>query len=100
MEQLNLVRIFKALSNEQRLKLFMMIYKKEKGCDKNLANGCCKGIEKAFTMACKCLDLSRSTVSHHINELQNAGLISCTRKGQSQICTVNEEAIKLIQDFL
>ena len=101
MEQLNLSRIFKALSNEQRLKLFMLIYNKEQQCDKNIIDqGCCKGIDKAFTMACECLDISRSTVSHHLKELQDAGLIICIRKGQSQICSVNKEAVVLIRNFI
>lgn len=110
MELSNCVKIFKALANEQRLKIFMMIYK-----------GCCapggKGhsefkienksycpvagvIEKAFTKVCECMNLSRSTVSHHFKELQNAGLISCERDGQMYRCKVNKEAVNVIKDFL
>lgn len=104
MKQSNLERIFKALSNDQRLKLFIMIYNnREKGVkiknsedhDKN----CC-GVMKAFTMACGCLNVSRSTISHHLKELQNAGLIECVRRGQSFYCNINEEAVKAVQNFL
>lgn len=110
MELSNCVKIFKALSNEQRLKIFIMIYK---GCcspkDKRGAEfriedrTCCPVagvIEKAFTKVCDCMKLSRSTVSHHFKELQNAGLITCEREGQMYRCKVNEEAVNTIKDFL
>jgi ArsR family transcriptional regulator, arsenate/arsenite/antimonite-responsive transcriptional repressor len=100
MEQ-TLVSIFKALSNEQRLKLFKNIYEWEKNSGKAKENAaCCSGIEKAFTKACGCMDLSRSTISHHLKELQNAGLITCTRSGQTISCKINQEAIELIKQFM
>ena len=100
MKQSNLARMFKALSNEQRLKLFLMIYD---GClqDKGKKEpSCCGSIEKAFTAACGCLKISKSTISHHFKELQDSGLIRTTRQGQGCICEVNEDAIDLIKNFL
>jgi ArsR family transcriptional regulator len=107
----NYSKIFKALSNEQRLKIFMMIYENccapkgtKRGAEFRLEKeSCCSGnggIEKAFTKICDCMSLSRSTVSHHFKELQNAGLIICEREGQTFRCTVNEETIKSIKEFL
>jgi len=110
MELSNYVKIFKALSNEQRLNIFLMIHKgccsaQDKGASqariKNKA--CCPVagfLEKAFTKVCECMKLSRSTVSHHFKELQNAGLITCERDGQMYRCRVNEEAVNAIKDFL
>jgi len=111
MELSNYSRIFKALSNEQRLKIFMMIYRDCCGIKgpKGIAEiklsdeSCCgvkRGIEKAFTKVCDCMDLSRSTISHHFKELQNAGLITCEREGQTFRCHINEKTIKSIRDFL
>ena len=110
MELSNCVKIFKALSNEQRLKIFIMIYK---GCCSAGGKGssefrienkaCCPVagvVEKAFTKVCECMNLSRSTVSHHFKELQNAGLISCERDGQMYRCRVNYETVNLMKDFL
>ena len=110
MELSNYVKIFKALSNEQRFKIFIMIYK---GCCSTGGKGgaefrienktCCPVagvIEKAFTKVCDCMNLSRSTVSHHFKELQNAGLITCERSGQMYRCKVNEETVNSIKDFL
>jgi ArsR family transcriptional regulator len=110
MELSNYVKIFKALSNEQRLKIFLMI---QEGCCATDGKGhsefrienktCCPVagvIEKAFTKVCDCMKLSRSTVSHHFKELQNAGLITCERDGQMFRCKVNEESVNAIKNFL
>jgi len=103
MESMRLAKVFKALSNERRLELFRLIYdqcKVEESRATKDGKGCCEGIEKAFTMACGCLDLSRSTISHHFKELQNAGLITCTRQGQTYMCQVNEDYVDAVRSFL
>ena len=101
MEHLDIVKIFKALSNEKRLALLTNVYTWEKNTMKPFeTHDCCTGIEKVFTRAYNSMDLSRSTISHHLKELQNAGLINCTRNGQVISCKVNIEALKLIRNFL
>jgi ArsR family transcriptional regulator len=98
-------------SNEQRLKIFMMIYENccapegtKLGSKLRFANdSCCSikgGIEKAFTKICDCMKLSRSTISHHFKELQNAGLINCEREGQTYRCRINEETVNAVKGFL
>ena len=112
MELSNYAKIFKALSNEQRLKIFMMIY--TQCCPSETVKGvsefrivgegaCCParaGIEKAFTKMCDSIKLSRSTISHHFKELQNAGLITCEREGQIFRCRVNQDTIDAIKAFM
>ena len=105
MELSNYARIFKALSNEQRLKIFMMIYEQRAetpaaGAVFPAAQKACCPMEKAFTKVCNCLDLSRSTISHHFKELQNAKLIICERDGQMFRCRASDHTIKLLRDFL
>ncbi len=111
MELSNYLKIFKALSNEQRLKIFLMIYSNccapegsQVGSEFQISGESCPGVkgslEKAFTKICDCMNLSRSTISHHFKELQNAGLITCEREGQTYRCRVNEEAVSSIKDFL
>jgi len=97
--------MFKALSNEQRLKVFMTLYAEAlkgngKGTVISAQEECCCPIEKAFTKICGCISLSRSTISHHFKELQNAGLITCERDGRIYRCRINEDAIAAIKDFL
>ena len=77
-------------------KSFRAISKDEDEDDKASVNR----VDKAFTKACDHLSIARSTVSHHMKELENAGLISMTRNGQSFICKINMDAIKAIQQFL
>lgn len=96
-----MAKIFKALSNDQRLKLFIMIYEWQglkEYTDEEYS--CCTGMEKTFTKACNELDLCRATISHHFKELQNAGLISCTRNGQSFNCKIVKETVDSIREFL
>jgi ArsR family transcriptional regulator len=100
MKQLNITKIFKALSNDQRLKLFEMIYDCQVGKCSHKNAPCTQGVDKAFTKACGHLSVARSTVSHHMKELENAGLISLTRKGQFFTCEINMDAVKAIKQFL
>jgi len=105
MELSNKAKIFKALSNEQRLKIFMMIYEESQKGESPAVfpveeSSCCCPVEKAFTKVCECLKLSRSTISHHFKELQNAGLITCEREGQMYRCRINEETVNQIKNFL
>lgn len=105
MEQSNLARIFKALGNPQRLALFEMIHRM--GTEAALAEwrgrgapaACCP-VKGAFTAACACMGLARSTISHHFKELQRAGLITCVREGRGYLCEVNPEAVEAVRGFL
>lgn len=97
MKQSNLAKIFKALSNEQRLKIFEAIYNEEQ---KSFKEDCCCHVKKAFTLICEHFNISKSTISHHIKELQNAGLIECNRDGQYYVCTVNKQLLEEVRNFL
>lgn len=99
MKQSNLAKIFKALSNEQRLKIFQMIYEEEQKIFKEDVDCCCH-VKKAFSLVCEHFNISKSTISHHIKELQNAGLIECNRDGQHYICSVNKELLEEVRNFL
>lgn len=98
MKQSNLAKIFKALSNEQRLKIFEAIYYEEQKAFKD-DSPCCH-VKKAFTFICEHFHISKSTISHHIKELQNAGLIECNRDGQYFVCNVNQGLLEEIRNFL
>jgi ArsR family transcriptional regulator len=88
--------IFKALSNPNRLKIFL-----------RLVSCCVPGTVWSIDAkegACvgdvaKDLEIVPSTVSHHIKELRQAGLIKMRRSGQKIECWVDPEALKDLESF-
>ena len=88
--------IFKALSNPNRLKIFL-----------RLVSCCVPGTVwsiEAKEAACvgdvaKDLEIVPSTVSHHIKELRQAGLIKMRRSGQKIECWVDPEVLKDLEGF-
>ena len=101
MKQSELCKIFKAFSNEQRLNLFLMIYKAWSKLHREHGKVKCQCLlTRQFTRACEKMNLSRSTVSHHFKELELAGLISCEREGQAYVCKVNEKVLNEVRHFL
>lgn len=92
-----LAGIFKALSNPSRLRIFLRL-RDCCGPGRILLPGeednCCVGdVSQDLT-------LSPSTVSHHLKELRQAGLISVRRRGQKTQCRLNQEALAQVARFL
>ena len=88
-----LAGIFKALSNPHRLQIY------------DILTHCCQpGTEcntGLFSQLCVSeldsqLDIAASTLSHHLKELHNAGLIDMRREGKQVFCSVNTETMKLL----
>ncbi len=96
MELSEAAKVFKALSCEQRLKLYKLLVEWE-GFEE--VEECC-GVMKAFTRASDLMKISKSTISHHMKELVNAGLIVCTKNGQSVTCSINRELSERIKEML
>lgn len=91
-----LAESFKALSNPNRLQIFQRLLSCcEPGttCSTDTVNGFCVGeLGEDLTVA-------PSTLSHHIKELQRAGLIKTQRKGQNVECYVDPEKVKTLKEF-
>ncbi|MCJ7773316.1 MAG: metalloregulator ArsR/SmtB family transcription factor [Desulfobacterales bacterium] len=88
--------IFKALSNPNRLQIFLRLV----SC---CAPGTICSVDSeggAFVGdLSKDLDIVPSTVSHHIKELRQAGLIKMKRKGQKIECWVEPEVLDNLSKF-
>jgi ArsR family transcriptional regulator len=84
----NLSKIFKALSNPHRLELYLKI-KNHHDLDiaKNRQRTC------FLSKLCENLNLGAPTISHHIKELVNAGLVETEKEGKFTVCSINNESI-------
>lgn len=91
-----LAKIFKALGEENRLKMLSNILKKEwqckqgKCCDKEI---CIKDFSKP-------LKISFATISHHVKELVNCDLITAKKEGRWVYCQINKKVFKKALEFL
>jgi ArsR family transcriptional regulator len=90
---------FKALSNPNRLKIFL-----------RLVTDCCLTISEDETevrsQGCACvgdigkfLGIVPSTISHHLKELRQAGLIKMERRGQKIECWIDPETVTAMKAF-
>lgn len=88
--------IFKALSNPHRLQIF------------NILTGCCEPGTLCSTdemMSCcvgdldSQLNIASSTLSHHLKELNHAGLIEMQRDGKQIVCSINPATLAEVIDL-
>ncbi len=93
-----LAALFKALSNPQRLQIFLNVLDcfEECGCCETTVDEtrCCVGDVGTG------LDLAASTISHHIKELRQAGLLKLKRRGQRIECWIEPNATREIAQFV
>jgi ArsR family transcriptional regulator len=88
--------IFKALSDPNRLAILELIRKRCAGGCRLLAED--EG--NSVSAIADEFDLALSTVSHHLKELRNAGLIRCEKRGQWVYCAPDEKVLKEIAKFI
>ena len=94
-----LAEIFKALSNPNRLKIFLRL------------TTCCRpgtvgiydqndDVDAMFIGDLgKDLDVGKPTVSHHVKELRRVGIIRTERRGQNIACWVDPAIIEQLKVF-
>jgi len=93
MDTVRFARIFKALSHPNRLELYLEIAGKQ---------------ETRFQTCCGCfvsdiigsLKIGAPTISHHLKELVNAGLIVTERRGKQLVARINEQTIEEVNAVL
>lgn len=90
-----LSKAFKALSHPHRLQMFLNMLK-ESRLDKVEGS-----VHECFlTDILGDLKVGAPTVSHHVKELVNAGLIETQRDGKWLTCTVDREMMREMRDLL
>lgn len=93
--------IFKALSNPNRLKIFLRLSSMcgtpasadEQVCKPDMKGCSCVGDIGKF------LDIAPSTISHHLKELRQAGLITMARRGQKMECEIDPKMATTVGAF-
>lgn len=89
-----MVKVFKALSNPNRLDLYLQIVKRNETCYEQ------SNCECLISDIAKTLNIGAPTISHHLKELSNAELIFTERKGKYLVARVNEEMINEVNELL
>jgi ArsR family transcriptional regulator, arsenate/arsenite/antimonite-responsive transcriptional repressor len=90
-----LSKAFRALANPNRLQLFLNLLEESR---LDLAKG---RVHDCFLAGLlRNLKIGAPTVSHHIKELENAGLIETHKEGKQLICTIRPEAMRALRAVL
>lgn len=88
--------LFGALANQNRLQIY------------DILSGCCTEESSCSTpdlLSCcvgelgKQLDIAPSTLSHHLKELNRAGLVDMKREGKQVYCSINQETLADIRNL-
>lgn len=93
MDSKELAKIFKALSNENRLEIYKEIAKLEKV---DYEQKC----ECSISEVLSCLKIGAPTISHHLKELSNANLITTQKNGKFLLANINKDTLEKIKDFI
>lgn len=93
------VVVFKALANESRLKILRLMREPDKHFGAT-PNGQCRGGRVCVGEIQKKLDMSQSTVSQYLAQLQQAGLIRAERCCQWTFYTREEATLREVGEFL
>jgi ArsR family transcriptional regulator len=89
--------MFRALSNPNRLGIFLRLV----SCCPPDARSVSDAEARRYVGALgEDLDITLSTVSHHIKELRQAGLIKVERQGKNIACRVDERALAELVELL
>jgi len=93
MNSKSIAKIFKALSNQNRLELYLEIAKKNEA-------GFETGNECFISDIAGCLNIGAPTVSHHLKELENAGLIITEKRGKFLIARINRKIVNKVNKIM
>jgi ArsR family transcriptional regulator len=91
-------RMFSALSNPHRLRLFMRVFENMPPGTKRETDD--SGVRDCQRDTARHFGLAPSTISHHVKELNDAGLIEMRRDGQRVTMWVDEDSVHFLAEFL
>jgi ArsR family transcriptional regulator, arsenate/arsenite/antimonite-responsive transcriptional repressor len=93
-------KMFKALSHPNRLEIFLAIAKnKEEDFENALVKVDSEDERSIYDEIQMLSTIGAPTISHHLKELANAGLITTERRGKYLVAKVNREAWAELSHF-
>lgn len=93
MDTKKMAKIFKALSNPNRLELYLKIAEARETSFETGGECCVADMMSS-------LNIGAPTISHHIKELVNANLITTEKRGKFLICKVNQQLVAEVGGLL
>jgi DNA-binding transcriptional ArsR family regulator len=90
----DLARVFRALGDPSRLAIYELVRSGSPAGPHTAGE-----LRNSVSAIASQFDLSLSTVSHHLKELRNAGLIRCERRGQHIFCSADPGVLAEIGQF-
>jgi ArsR family transcriptional regulator len=93
-----MARVMKALSNPNRLELYLEILRK---CEASFETSFKKECGECFVSdIMESFNIGAPTISHHLKELAGADLITTERKGKFLVARINEDTIEQVGSIL
>jgi ArsR family transcriptional regulator, arsenate/arsenite/antimonite-responsive transcriptional repressor len=94
--------VFKALSNSSRLRIFEIIRAGHTDASKRWNE--CRPEDIPEEAVCVCeisgrMKIGLPTISHHLKELRNAGLVDVHQRGQWSYYTVRKDSLKELKSY-
>lgn len=96
MDTVQAAKVLKALSHPNRLELYLQIANTR---EINFETGCCSSVCFVSDIM-KTLKIGAPTISHHLKELSNAGLITTERRGKYLVASIIDETIEAVNQLL
>jgi len=100
--EINLALAFKALSNTNRLKVFEIIRNGYRSIPQCVDSCRPNGIPDNAVCVCEILErlnITAPTLSHHLKELRNAGLVDVYHRGQWSYYSIKEDSLETILHY-
>lgn len=92
-----LAKSFKALANPNRLKIFLQLLD---CCEPGTACSMDEATSRCVGDLGSDLPIAPSTLSHHLKELHQAGLVQMARRGQHMDCWIDPASLENLRHFL